>query len=217
MATRRVPAFTPRSKGRYGESMVVKVGRSVMLSVFAVAVAHATTLLALDVPALTKGSSAVVRAKVKSVEARWTKDGGRIMTDAVLEVTEPWKGAPGKVITVMQPGGVVGEVGQQVHGTAKFTVGEDVVVFLEPRGDRYLLTGMLQGKFKVETSSDGKAVFARQALEGDAMLIDPASKQQVQPNAVVLPLDTLRAQVLAASGAKAPNEPTTPGPVKVTP
>src|SRR5689334_5284575 len=130
--------------------MVVKVGRLVMLSVLAVAVAHATTLLALDVPALTKGSSAVVRATVRSVDARWTKDGGRIMTDVVLEVSEPWKGTPGKQVTVMQPGGVVGDVGQLVHGTAKFTVGEDVVVFLEPRGDRYLLTGMLQGKFRVE-------------------------------------------------------------------
>jgi hypothetical protein len=117
----------------------------------------------------------------------------------------------------MQPGGVVGEVGQLVHGTAKFTVGEDVVVFLEPRGDRFLLTGMLQGKFKVERSSDGKAVFARQELEGEAMLVDPATRQAVAPNATVLPLDTLRAQVLAAAGTKAPTEPAAPGPVKVTP
>ena len=197
--------------------MVVKARTLILLGLLGASLASATTLLALDVPALTKGSALVVRATVRSVEARWTKDGGRIMTDAVLDVTETWKGAPTKQLTVMQPGGIVGEVGQLVHGTARFTVGEDVVVFLEPRGDRFLLTGMLQGKFKVETSSDGKAVFARQALEGDAMLIDPATRQQVQPFAVVLPLDTLRAQVLAASGARAPVEPTTPGPIKVTP
>ena len=157
------------------------------------------------------------RATVRSVAARWSKDGGRIMTDVVLEVTEPWKGTPAKQVTVMQPGGVVGEVGQLVHGTARFAVGEDVVVFLEPRGDRFLLTGMVQGKFKVETSSDGKAVFARQEMEGEALLVDPATRQAVQPAAVVLPIDTLRAQVLAASGAKAPIEPSRPGPVKVTP
>lgn len=193
------------------------VRKLLLLTALGAAFANATTLLALDVPALTKGSSAVVRGTVRSVGTRWTKDGGRIMTDVVLEVTEPWKGTPGKQVTLMQPGGVVGEVGQLVHGTAKFTVGEDVVVFLEPRGDRFLLTGMLQGKFKVETSSDGKAVFARQAMEGDALLVDPATRQPVNPVAVVLPIDTLRAQVLAASGAKAPVEPTTPGPVKVTP
>lgn len=197
--------------------MVVKVRTLLLLAVLTAAMANATTLLALDVPALTRGSAVVVRATVRSVEARWTKDGGRIMTDAVLEVTEPWKGAPARQITVMQPGGVVGEIGQLVHGTVRFTVGEDVVVFLEPRGDRYLLTGMLQGKFKVETSSDGKAVFARQELEGDALLVDPATRQPVQSAAVVLPIDKLRAQVLAASGASAPPEPTSPGPVKVTP
>ena len=66
---------------------------------------------------------------------------------------------------------------------------------------------MLQGKFKVERSSDGKAVFARQELEGDALLVDPATRQAVTPNATVLPIDTLRAQVLAAAGTKAPTEP----------
>ncbi len=197
--------------------MLLKLRTLLVLAILGATVVQATTLLALDVPALTKGSSVVARATVRSVGARWTKDGGRIMTDAVLEVTEPWKGAPSKQVTVMQPGGVVGEVGQLVHGTAKFTVGEDVVVFLEPRGDRFLLTGMLQGKFKVERSSDGKAVFARQELEGDAMLVDPATRQAVAPNATVLPLDTLRAQVLAAAGTKAPTEPAAPGPVKVTP
>jgi hypothetical protein len=197
--------------------MLLKLRTLLVLAAVSAAAVHATTLLALDVPALTKGSSVVARATVLSVSARWTKDGGRIMTDAVLEVTEPWKGAPSKQVTVMQPGGVVGEVGQLVHGTAKFTVGEDVVVFLEPRGDRFLLTGMLQGKFKVERSSDGKAVFARQELEGEAMLVDPATRQAVAPNATVLPLDTLRAQVLAAAGTKAPTEPAAPGPVKVTP
>lgn len=197
--------------------MVVKVRTLLLLAVLTAAWGNATTLLALDVPALTKGSAVVVRATVRSVEARWTKDGGRIMTDAVLDVTEPWKGAPARQIIVMQPGGVVGEIGQLVHGTVRFTVGEDVVVFLEPRGDRYLLTGMLQGKFKVETSSDGKAVFARQELEGDALLVDPATRQAVAPAAVVLPIDKLRAQVLAASGATAPTEPTVPGPVKVAP
>ena len=90
--------------------MVVKVRTLILLAVLGAALAQATTLLALDVPALTKGSAVVARATVRSVAARWTKDGGRIMTDAVMDVTEPWKGAPAKQITVMQPGGVVGRV-----------------------------------------------------------------------------------------------------------
>ncbi|MFZ5441454.1 MAG: hypothetical protein ACOZQL_15715 [Myxococcota bacterium] len=197
--------------------MVVKARALLGAALLLAGLAHATTLLFLDVPALTKGSALVVRAKVRSVASRWTKDGGRIMTDAVLDVSETWKGAPVKEVTVMQPGGVVGEVGQVVHGTVKFQAGDEVVVFLEPRGTNYLLTGMVQGRFKVDRTSDGAQAFARQELENEALFLDPVTRQPVLVTGVSLPLDTLRTQVLAASGATAPVEPTRPGPVKVTP
>ncbi len=172
------------------------------------AIAHGTTLLALDVAGLTRGSGSVVRGTVKSTVARWTRDGARIMTDTVLEVRETWKGAPQKTVTVMQQGGVIGEVGQLVHGTIPFRVGDDVVLFLEPRGERFLLTGMMQGVFRVDGDD------ARQAIEGDALFLDPATRQPVQPASLTLSLTSLRAQVLAASGVTVP---TTNGPVKVTP
>lgn len=197
--------------------MVVKVRSLLLVSVLFGALAHATTLVALDVPGLTKSSTLIVRATVKSVASRWTKDGGRIMTDAVMDVSETWKGAPASQVTVMQQGGVVGEIGQLVHGTVTFKPGDEVVVFLEPRGDRFLLTGMVQGRFKVETSSDGKWTYARQEFDGQALFVDPVTHQPLSQGVVALPIDTLRTQVLAASGATAPVEPTRPGPVKVTP
>jgi hypothetical protein len=197
--------------------MVVKARTLVLLSVLLVGVAQATTLIALDVPGLTKASTLVVRAKVKSVASRWTQDGGRIMTDAVMDVSETWKGTPSNQLTVMQQGGVVGDIGQLVHGTVTFKPGDEVVVFLEPRGERYLMTGMIQGRFKVETSSDGKWTYARQEFDGQALFVDPATHQPVSLGVVALPIDTLRAQVLAASGATAPDEQKRPGAVKVTP
>jgi hypothetical protein len=181
--------------------------------------ASATTLLALDLEGLTKSSQVVVRGTVKNVSSRWTRDGGRIMTDAVIEVAETWKGTARTQVTVMQPGGEVGDVGQLVHGTVKFRPGDEVVVFLEGgRGtEHFLLTGMVQGRFKVERSSDGKAVFARQELEGEALFLDAATRQPVSAGGVVMPIEQLRARVLAFSGATAPVEPTRPTGVKVTP
>lgn len=174
------------------------------------ALAQATTLLALDVIALTHGSGVVVRGKVKSSEARWTRDGARIMTDTAIEVRETWKGAHADTVTVMQQGGVLGDVGQLVHGTVPFRVGDEVVLFLEARGtSRFMLTGMMQGVFRVQGDD------ARQALEGDALFLDATTRQPVQPPSLTLKLDALRAQVLAASGATAPTSPTSP--VKVTP
>lgn len=180
------------------------------------AAAWATTLLALDVAGLTRLSDAVVRGTVVRVEARLTGDGARIMTDAELQVSEVLKGAPGPVVIVMQPGGEVGDVGQHVDGAARFTPGEEVVAFLEARGDRWLVTGMVQGKFRVERSSDGRAAFARAEPAGDSVLLDPVTHQPVSRPAPVLTLDALRAQVKAALPA-APQPPATPGPTPVTP
>jgi hypothetical protein len=196
--------------------MVVTVRRGLVSAALLAGMAHATTLLALDLTSLTKGSSTIMRGTVRSVSSRWTKDGGRIMTDAVLDVSETWKGAAVKEVTVMQPGGEVGDVGQLVHGTVKFKAGDEVVVFLEGRGDRFLLTGMSQGRFKVERSSDGKSIFVRQELDGEALFVDPSTHQPTQPNSIAMTLDQLRARVNALGGSTAPLEPTRP-PIKVTP
>jgi len=196
--------------------MVVTVRRGLVIAALLAGMAHATTLLALDLTSLTKGSSTIMRGTVRSVSSRWTKDGGRIMTDAVLDVSETWKGAAVKEVTVMQPGGEVGDVGQLVHGTVKFKAGDEVVVFLEGRGDRFLLTGMSQGRFKVERSSDGKSIFVRQELDGEALFVDPSTHQPTQPNSIAMTLDQLRARVNALGGNTAPLEPTRP-PIKVAP
>jgi hypothetical protein len=89
-------------------------------------------------------------------------------------------------------------------------------VFLVSRGSRYLVSGMLQGKFLVEKSSDGRATFARQEFEGEALFIDPVTRQPVRPVPTVMMLDELRARVLAAAGATAPPE-APKGPGRVTP
>lgn len=185
-------------------------------------VASATTLLAEDLASLTRSSTAVVRGTVVASTARWTADKARIVTETTLSVRERWKGEAGATVVVQQPGGEVGEVGQLVHGVARFRPGEEVVVFLEARGPRFLVTGMLQGKFLVERSSDGKATFARQELQGEALFIDPATRQPVHPVPTVILLDDLRARVLqlVAAQAPAPAPPALPAPkapVKATP
>lgn len=75
--------------------------------------AQATTLLALDLDRLTSASDVVVRASVVRVQARWTSDHARIVSDVELQVHEAWKGAPARRVVVVLPGGAVGEVGQR--------------------------------------------------------------------------------------------------------
>jgi hypothetical protein len=177
-------------------------------------VAFATTMLEQDVTALAKSAAVVVRARVLASEARWTADRARIVTDTELEVLEAWKGAPAARIVVMQPGGIVGELGQKVDGVARFEPGEEVVVFLEPRGDRFSVAGMTQGAFHLARSSDGKTVFARQALD-EALLLDPVTRQPVAGPSTVLTVEQLKARV--AQALATPASPTVTPPASTKP
>ncbi|MFZ5469487.1 MAG: hypothetical protein ACOZIN_08630 [Myxococcota bacterium] len=165
----------------------------------------ATTMVAVDVPGLTKGSDAVVHGKVTGIEAKWSGDRRRIFTEVSLEVVETWKGAPPARLVIVQPGGVVGDVGQRVEGVAHFRVGEEVVVFLEARGTgRYLVSGMAQGKYRVERSTDGQLALAVPDSAGPARILDPRTGREVPQRSTVVKLAELKAQVRDAQAEASP-------------
>lgn len=167
--------------------------------------ALATTLLAQDLESLSRRADAVVQGRVKRLQSRWNGDRTRIFTEVELEVSEALKGAPGKTVTLIQPGGVVGEIGQRVSGLASFEPGEEVVVFLEKRSEAsYHVAGMAQGKLRVERSSDGRAAFAVPEPAMEALLLDPHSRQPVQPQLKPIKLEELKAKVRALAGEQRP-------------
>ncbi len=161
--------------------------------------AFATTLLATDVPELSRRADAVVRGTVSRIESRWTGDRSRIVTEIELEVAETLKGVPQEVLRVVQPGGAVGDIGQTVSGTARFEQGEEVVLFLERRpGGTFLVAGMAQGKFTIERSSDGRAAFAIPDSAGEALLLDPVTRQPVTLSSKPIEWDELKALIRAS-------------------
>ena len=119
--------------------------------------AHATVLVPLDTRALTERAERVVLGTVESQVARWTDDHEVIYTDVTIRVTRAYKGAvkPGERVVVRREGGVVDGMGMRVYGAASFTVGEEVVVFLETRGNAMWTVGMTQGKLRVVLGADG--------------------------------------------------------------
>src|SRR5260370_691357 len=129
--------------------------------------AQATVTQVRDVETLTQDSDAVVRGTVQSVESSWVGQGTQksIVTRVKIQVSEKLKGDPGSVAEVVQPGGVIPEsdIGQIVHGMPEFQRGEEVVVFLRRPGPSvasFRVSGMAQGKYTVERTSDGKNAFA---------------------------------------------------------
>lgn len=157
--------------------------------------ALATTVLRMEVADLSREADVVVRGKVAEVHSRWSDK--RIITQITIDVTEAYKGAPGKTVTIVQPGGVVGDIGQTVHGMPQFKKDSDVVVFLEKRGEKvFSVVGLAQGLFDVEKSSDGKSLFVV-PVEVDARVLDPRTQAPVAPRNSALTIEGLRAKLKA--------------------
>jgi hypothetical protein len=165
--------------------------------------ASATTVLRADVPALTRHSDAIVRGRVVTLQSHWTGDKRRIVTDVTVQVEETLKGEPAQTVTIRQPGGIVGDVGQKVSGLAAFHPGEEVVVFLERRGPVHVVTGLAQGKFHLDRLKDG-SVRATPDGTGDARVLDPRSHAALSLARTPIPLERLKAEIAAARRASSP-------------
>ena len=161
--------------------------------------AAATTMLRLELPELAQSSDTVVHGTVRRVESRWSGDRRRIVTDVEIQVTEALKGQPGSTVLLVQPGGKVGDIGQAVHGSASFTPGEEVVVFLERRGaTAFRLYGMAQGKYQVRHAADSQTPLAVPEDTQEVRLLDPDTRQATQSTRKTLTLQELKAAIRTA-------------------
>jgi hypothetical protein len=159
----------------------------------------ATTMLRADLPELARSADTIIHGTVRRMESRWSGDGRRIVTDVEIQVTEALKGQAGGTVLVTQPGGRVGDIGQRVSGLASFTPGEEVVLFLERRGTQsFRVTGMAQGKYKVQRSADGSRVMAVPEPTGDTLLVDPNTRQATTSSLQSLSLSELKASIRTA-------------------
>jgi hypothetical protein len=185
-----------RGKGNWPS--ITSMRRFLFAFLFVSTLVFATTAVSLDLNQLTLSSNAIYRATVISVDSRWTTDHSRIITDATLEVIEVFKGEKKSVAVVMQPGGVVGEIGQAVSGTAQFKVGEEVIVFLEARGPNFTVSGLSMGKFSVQRSTDGTAAYVVPSTSG-LELVDEKSHQASAPKVQTLTLVEFKKQIANAA------------------
>ncbi len=120
---------------------------------------HATTVMELTFEDMAQRSMLVVHGTVQSSKAV-QRDDGSIWTLTALNVNERFKGAAISKVTVKQPGGEVGALGQRVAGAATFSAGDEVVLFLEPAIDEknvFVVMGLAAGKVNLETVHGQKA------------------------------------------------------------
>ncbi len=111
--------------------------------------ARATSTVELTTEQLVDAADIIVHGTVAEV---WSEleDDGLIQTRAQVEVGEVLKGDPGAAtLVVEQPGGSYAGRTMVVPGTARFSPGEEVVLFLQESHGDIGLVGLRQGKFTV--------------------------------------------------------------------
>lgn len=94
--------------------------------------ARATVVKAESLEELARNSQIILRGTVTGSQTQWSDGKRAIHTFTEIAVAETLKGGHlGGAVLVRQLGGNVGEIESHVEGVAKFTPGEEVVLFLD--------------------------------------------------------------------------------------
>lgn len=118
--------------------------------------AQATVVESLTLSRALELSSDIVIGQAMASESFMTSS-GVIYTQTSVRVDEVLHGhaAPGAMLLVRELGGEVGSLGMKVEGVARFEVGENVLLFLEPAagGEAYRTLGLFQGAYNLRELS----------------------------------------------------------------
>ncbi|GAB4292481.1 MAG: hypothetical protein Kow0090_06410 [Myxococcota bacterium] len=158
-------------------------------AVFAVAAyAAATTMMLLSTEDMALESDDIVRAQVIKIESKRDEAGEKFYTYTTLKALDWIKdgGARPEEFTVRQIGGTVEGMTQKVIGDAKFTEGEEALLFLkhksiENNGGFYFLLGMSQTKFTVVNDPNYGKILKRDIRELNLVRFDEKGTAAVSP------------------------------------
>jgi hypothetical protein len=124
----------------------------------------ATSVIVPSDDELTIGARAIVRGQVTDVASAFDEARDGVFTYITLEVAEVYKGAlPLGTLVIKEPGGVTPERGSLIYGIPTFSIGEQVLLYLDtwPDGSLRVYQWFL-GKFSITTESNtGKSMLSR--------------------------------------------------------
>jgi hypothetical protein len=111
-------------------------------------------------------SDLVVVGTVRHAASRIRPDNGWVVTDYELAVEETLKGTANQTITLTEVGGAADGRFTVISDSARYTVGERVLVFLHrASGGTYYTTGMNFGKFEFARNAQGAIALVRDTGE----------------------------------------------------
>ena len=172
------------------------------LAVLCLPHARATTLARMNLRELVQQSTYI--ARVRCVKTASVADPNMVWTVTTFEVTESWKGNPPLNFTVRLPGGDAAGLRVLVAGAPRFSVGEDVVLFLfDDRAHRLNILSWAQGTFRIRKDPRTAVELAIQDTAG-LQVLDLRSGTRAEGERRQLSLPVLRATVARVLEGTAP-------------
>lgn len=160
---------------------------------------HASLLRAMDLGELVASADTIVVGKVVSHQAAWDLRHRKIVSTIEIDVEEIWKGpaVADRRMTIVQPGGSVGDIEMTVLGMPTFTVGEKSLLFL--RGQRqFQVAGMSLGKRTLAWNETGKQWLVEAPNTDCVVELGPGARLRQAQRPSPIPLSDLREQVRRA-------------------
>lgn len=113
----------------------------------------------------------IVTGRVDAIASAWDPAVNMIYTYVTIDVDDVLKGAVGDRVVVKQMGGSVDGYGVVVADQAAFTVGEQVLLYLEarPRDGSLYTSALWQGKWNIDVGAFGERIAIRTDPAHDAM------------------------------------------------
>lgn len=155
---------------------------------------QASLLRAMSLSELVRSANQIVVAKVVSINAAWDSSHRRILSTIEVKIEESWKGSVDGLVTIVQPGGTVGEIEMTVHGMPRFAVGERSLLFLQGH-THFQVVGMCEGKRPLSWDADGKQWLLESPDVEDVVEVDAGGRLHHATPAARLALESMREQV----------------------
>ena len=141
--------------------------------------AEATIARAVKFDEKVEKAAAIVVGKVVSQQSAWDANRQRILTYSTFRVEQTLKGFPAQEVTIVTPGGTVGDVAQDFVGVPRFNTGGEHVVFVRDTKVGPTVLFLDQGAYRIDRDSRGDRIVT--PLVTSAVLVDSQRGAAVAP------------------------------------
>jgi hypothetical protein len=140
--------------------------------------ANATISRAMKFEDKVENAAAIVLGECVSQQSRWDEARNWILTYSTFRVEKTLKGMPAQEITIVTPGGVVGNIAQDVVGVPKFRKGDQHVVFVRQSQAGPTVLYLEQGDYHVVKEGGERVV---RPSVSSSVLIDTGRGAAIAP------------------------------------